>query len=126
MTDHDRLLPSLSMVPASFRSIDRTPNSVSSGRHYNIRQSGEFLSQSQVKNPRLQNFRTRYQNKGFSEKAINLLMATLNYNSSKTISSNLKIWISWCRLKSVDPVACDLSCICEFFANKMNEGKAFN
>ena len=108
--------------------IDRTSNSNTS-EGYNserITPSRKSISQSEMENTRMQNIRTRYQNKGFSEKAIELLLASLDINSSKTVSSNLKVWISWCRARTIDPVTCDLSIICEFFVDMMNEGKAYN
>jgi hypothetical protein len=79
-----------------------------------------------VENTRLQNFRARYQNKGFSEKSINLLLSTMETNSTKTVSSNLRVWLSWCRTNTVDPIVCNLNHICEFFADMLKEGKSYN
>jgi hypothetical protein len=86
----------------------------------------ESFSESSMENTRLQNFRVRYQNKGFSEKSINLLLSTMETSSTKTVSSNLRVWLSWCRTNTVDPIVCNLNHICEFFADMLKEGKSYN
>ncbi|PKK58933.1 hypothetical protein RhiirC2_795561 [Rhizophagus irregularis] len=79
-----------------------------------------------MENVRLQNFRIRYQEKGFSEKAIELLLASLDQNSTRSISSNLRVWLCWCESRNLDSITCDLNSICEFFDDKLKDGKAAN
>ena len=70
----------------------------------------------------MQHFRTRYQNKGFSQKSIDLLALGVDKNSSKSISSNIR---NWCDSHWVDPTSCNLNSICEFFANMIVAGKSY-
>ena len=53
-------------------------------------------------------------------------MSTLDSNSSRTVSSNLRVWLHWCRTNSIDPITGDLNSICEFFSDKLNKNRAFN
>lgn len=107
---------------------DSSPNlnNLSGHSPSRIQHSRDPVSESKMEDIRLQSFRTRYQSKGFSRKSIDLLAITLDPNSSKTVSSNLRTWICWCHTKSVDPVTCDLNSICEFFSDQLSEGKAAN
>src|ERR1044071_1491288 len=75
---------------------------------------------------RMQNLRSRYETKGFSEKAINLFLSALETNSSRMMSSNLRQWISWCQLNNIDPVTCPINNICDFFVDMLAKGLTFN
>ena len=75
---------------------------------------------------RIQNLRTRYEAKGFSQKTIDLFISALDTNSSKTMSSNLRQWIYWCEYHSVDPICCPITSICDFFVDMLTRGLAFN
>ena len=107
------------IVDSPTYSIDITGNSTP------IRTS-ESIEESKVEITRLQYLRIRYQNKGFSEKVINLFISALDQNSTRMISSSLRTWIFWCESKSVDPVICDIKDICEFFADMVIKGLAYN
>ncbi|CAG8846839.1 12315_t:CDS:1, partial [Gigaspora margarita] len=49
-----------------------------------------------------------------------------NANLSKTISSNIKQWISLCSKKQTDPITCPLNNIIEFFEDQIKKEKAYN
>ena len=109
--------PSHSTSDSDINGTHRTPN----------RQSTSLSSpQSAVVPLRMQNIRSRYETKGFSEKAINLLISALDSNSSRTMSSNLRQWVSWCQLNTVDPIACPVNDICDFFVDMLAKGLAYN
>ena len=117
-----------SMVSITPRSINRTSisHSIQEDSSRGTESPNKSFSQPKLEITRLQTFRSRYQAKGFSEKSVDLLMSTLETSSTKTVSSNLRAWISWCRSNSVDPIVCNLNSICEFFSDKLKEGKSYN
>ena len=77
-------------------------------------------------NSRLQYLQTRYQEKGFSEKTVNLFLSAVDPNSNRTMSSSLRAWVSWCEGHFTDPITCPISDICDFFVDMLAKGLAFN
>ena len=84
------------------------------------------IEKQEIENTRMYYFRSRYQNKGFLQKSIDLFSSTIDKNSSAKISSAIRIWFDWCFVKHVDPTSYSLNHICEFFTNQVTEGKSFN
>jgi hypothetical protein len=116
------------MVSTITQPVDRTSDSSSVSKDFFPHTSSPTSSflQSKMDDIRVQSLRSRFKTKGFSEKAIRLLESSLDPNSSRTMSSNLKMWISWFKTRSVDPVVCFIADICDFLVDKHNEGLAFN
>ena len=83
-------------------------------------------SQSSMETSRMQYFRSRYQDKGFSQKTIDLLSPAVDNRSSRTVSSAIRIWENWCSSQQINPVTCDLNSICEFFSDMFSQGKSYN
>ena len=87
------------------------------------------FSEPKIESPCMQAFRTWYEKKGFSQKTINLFVSTqttLDMNSSYTMSSNLRTWISWYPEQSEDPFICPVNRICDFLADMLVKGYVFN
>ncbi|RGB24984.1 hypothetical protein C1646_675948 [Rhizophagus diaphanus] len=126
--DINTLLDISTVVSTVVRPFDCPANFNSFNQHYGNRHEPSSASSEEPKmeNVRLQNFRIRYQEKGFLKKAIELLLALLDQNSTRSISSNLRVWLRWCESRNLDPITCDLNSICEFFDDKLEDGKAAN
>ncbi|PKY59541.1 hypothetical protein RhiirA4_482355 [Rhizophagus irregularis] len=122
------LLDVSTMVSTVVRPFDCSADFNSFNQHYGNRHESSSASSEEPKmeNVRLQNFRIRYQEKGFSEKAIKLLLALLDQNSTRLISSNFRVWFRWCESRNLDPITCNLNSICEFFDDKLKDGKVAN
>ncbi|RGB21752.1 hypothetical protein C1646_777341 [Rhizophagus diaphanus] len=88
--------------------------------------SVESSTQPTLESARMQYFWTRYKNKGFSEKIIELLLSTVDNNSTRMVSSAICIWEHWCNANNVNPTTCNINCICEFFSNMITQGKSYN
>ncbi|CAG8711692.1 3236_t:CDS:10 [Cetraspora pellucida] len=63
---------------------------------------------------------------GLSEKAIRLYEAAYDKGSTRTISSNIKKWISWCIEQKADPITCSLNNIIEFFNDQIEADREYN
>jgi len=105
------------LVSSSTADVDSSTNYAKISE--NISNLRDTISQSQMENSRMQHLRTRYQEKGFSEETINLFLSALDQNSSKTMSLNLRAWISWCTIHDLDPITCPISDICDFLADML-------
>jgi len=60
------------------------------------------------------------------KKSVDLLTITMDHNASKSVLLAIHTWYNWCRLKQVSPTYCSINEICEFFADKLAEGKSYN
>ncbi|RIB13170.1 hypothetical protein C2G38_2198570 [Gigaspora rosea] len=52
------------------------------------------------------------------------MQAAFDKNSTRTVSSNIKKWLSWCTKRQLDPVVGSLNSIIEFFTDQLEVGKA--
>src|SRR5581483_7187202 len=100
-------LETSSLVPFTDPIVDCTSDSVKTTRsNFTSDADSSPLLEPKIESPRVQALRTRYEKKGFSQKTINLFISAMDTNSSRTMSSNLRTWISWCLEQSEDPVVC--------------------
>ncbi|CAB4407168.1 unnamed protein product [Rhizophagus irregularis] len=123
---HDKYISTLLDVSTVVSTVVRPFDCPADFNSFNQYYGSRYESSSEEPNVRLQNFRIRYQEKGFSKKTIELLLASLDQNSTRSISSNLRVWLRWCESRNLDPITCDLNSICEFFNDKLKDGKAAN
>jgi hypothetical protein len=116
------------VVPSPGQSADITSDNTIRRRFTSSNSSTSTISstESQLENPRLQYIRTRYETKGFSQKAINLFVSSLDNGSTRTVSSSLRTWLSWCEINSCDPTTCAVNRICDFFVDMLAKEMSFN
>jgi hypothetical protein len=126
--DSSSLLEVSTMVPTS----DQSP----SGTSDNSQRTGNVFTDSptpttsytepKVEDTRVQHIRAWYESKGFSKKSINLLVSTLDKNSTQMVSSNIRTWLSWCELHLCNPITCPVNKICDFFVDMLAKELSFN
>jgi hypothetical protein len=94
--DSSSLLEVSTMVPTSNQSSsDTSDNSQRTGSvSTDLPTPTTTYTKPKVEDTRVQYIWAWYELKGFSEKSINLLVSTLDKNFTRTVSSNIRIWLS--------------------------------
>ncbi|GBC01634.1 hypothetical protein RclHR1_04270012 [Rhizophagus clarus] len=126
--DNCPLLGISSMVSPSNGSLDSTNIPPISKHHIHSYSPSatESSTESSMENPRVQHLWSRYETKGLSQEAINLLISTIDPNSTRTVSSALRVWSAWCEPKSINPVTYSVNKIIDFLTESAKSELSYN
>ena len=79
----------------------------------------------EVKTGRLFHIRQHYENRGLSQKTIELMLSAHPKYTHKTYQSAWKKWDSWCRAREVDPICSPLKDILHFLTDMFEKGHEY-
>ena len=120
--DKSKLVPQTSQT-TSGSSIGNQPqgNAVNTARVPNTTPPEE-----KVESASLSLMRRVYQNKGFSEKATNIVLQSWRQSSQKQYDVHIKKWLLFCTQRQVDPVRPNISVAVEFLTTLYEGGLSYS
>lgn len=75
---------------------------------------------------RMDSLRKRFENKGFSERATELLCKSWRSKTNKQYQSAWKSWLGWCSGQLPDPFSPSVGDIVEFLSDEFHKGKSYS
>ncbi|CAG8632219.1 13777_t:CDS:2, partial [Dentiscutata heterogama] len=124
--DSDTILDDCIMVPDTFGSFDRSPDSITgqTSFHSGENEQPQSNEKSKIEDIRMSYLRQRLTKKGFSQEAVELVESTTERSSNNTIGSALRKWTLWCEESDIDPIQCSVNHVVDFLTEMSNRGMA--
>ena len=116
------------LVPCVTRDVDCETNHPDMGGIPSNRPNGSAASigdSATTATSRVESFRTKLQEQGFSDKATQIICASWRRGTEKNYNTAWKKWIGWCNTRGTNPFSTNLKEVVDFLSAEFELGKQY-